>query len=802
MQKYQSTITATNGSVIRNVPVTVLKEDGSLAEIFMDREGQVQALNPLVTDSRGVFYFYAKNGRYSLRTAADGVQITDADTVLLFDPDETASDGPIADAVRRAEDAAERAETALGDSGLQNMVQDAQDAAANAAQAVIDAHQAVASIDAALIEVSEAKEDAQAAAQTASTAASDAQAVKDSLLNYDGTLSATPEWSAVPAHEDSDLDAQTQAALNRIEKLKEDQQQDDAEVLDAGAQWSDVPKLKGEYANAQAQALANRSEVLQKRTEGLLNVRAFIETPIDGVTSNQEGIEAAVAAAYAAGAELEWPAGVYVSDANIPNFHDVQHSGKGVIKRGSSTYRVKPSRDTVRVLYVAPDGSSVNDGIDASRPITIGKAIAALDASGPIRGRQQIVGAPGVYSEIVAIPRGLALNNSYLEFKFPSSPGVRGDPENWPVDGAILDGAAFRDTSTHGFDVGAYNNVSVEYLLFRGWKRNGVADTSQVKNAVNVNEFANLYLLNCCGFYNGWCNVSINPRGRCVITGGDYLGARYVINNTGGRLSFTATASTYTRVRGGLEYGLYQKHDSSTVMDYTEFSDNGKHPAAVGYGAAVFAYKSNASVDTRGCKFYRNNIDFNLRGGVLSTNTPDDNVYGVGADASSKRFLVRGNGSDDMQDWQARGVREINRATGGSSFSNTTPALIHDPYAEIRSGYFCDNLQRLDIDVLFNVTNAAATLEPSLVTPSGRVPILTTTSEVNEYARLLVSVRPVFGEASLSYTYSYYGSSGIRHGHGSLAVDARSIPLSVVLWGLVGSGGSGAVRDMRVQIVG
>ena len=220
MQKYQSTITATNGSVIRNVPVTVLKEDGGLAEIFMDREGQVQAPNPLVTDSRGVFYFYAKNGRYSLRTAADGVQITDADTVLLFDPDETASDGPIADAVRRAEDAAERAETALSDSGLQNMVQDAQDAAANAAQAVIDAHQAVASIDAALIEVSEAKEDAQAAAQTASTAASDAQAVKDSLLNYDGTLSATPSFDDVPAHADPVFDAPAQALANRTEIIK------------------------------------------------------------------------------------------------------------------------------------------------------------------------------------------------------------------------------------------------------------------------------------------------------------------------------------------------------------------------------------------------------------------------------------------------------------------------------------------------------------------------------------------------------------------------------------------------------
>lgn len=44
------------------------------------------------------------------------------------------------------------------------------------------------------------------------------------LTTFSGAISATPEWSAVPAHEDSDLDAQTQAALNRIEKLKDDQQ--------------------------------------------------------------------------------------------------------------------------------------------------------------------------------------------------------------------------------------------------------------------------------------------------------------------------------------------------------------------------------------------------------------------------------------------------------------------------------------------------------------------------------------------------------------------------------------------------
>ena len=136
MQKYQSIISGTNGSVIRNVPVTVLKEDGSPAEIFLDREGQVPAPNPLATDSRGVFYFYATNGRYSLRTSVDGITITDADAVLLNDPEEITTAGPIADAVLRAEAAAQCAEVAVEASGIPELVAAAQNAVVDANNAV------------------------------------------------------------------------------------------------------------------------------------------------------------------------------------------------------------------------------------------------------------------------------------------------------------------------------------------------------------------------------------------------------------------------------------------------------------------------------------------------------------------------------------------------------------------------------------------------------------------------------------------------------------------------------------------
>ena len=175
MQKYQSIISGTNGSVIRNVPVTVLKEDGSLAEIFLDREGQVPAFNPLATDSRGVFYFYAVNGRYSLRTSVDGITITDADAVLLNDPEEISTAGPIADAVIRAEAAAQRAEFAVEASGIPDLVSQAQNAVLDANAALQGAQSAAQLADDAKAQAASAKNAAELAQQASDTAKTGAE---------------------------------------------------------------------------------------------------------------------------------------------------------------------------------------------------------------------------------------------------------------------------------------------------------------------------------------------------------------------------------------------------------------------------------------------------------------------------------------------------------------------------------------------------------------------------------------------------------------------------------------------------
>ncbi|WP_054074740.1 hypothetical protein [Comamonas testosteroni] len=174
MQKFKSNITATNGAAIRNVPVAVLTEDGALASIFLDRAGAVPAPNPLTTDSQGAFYFYAVNGRYSLRTTVEGVTITDDDVVLMNDPEEIATAGPIAEAVAAAEAAAKRAEDAVQDSGIPELVAAAQNAVVDANNAVTQAQSAAALAGSAKNDAAAANDAAQAALSSAQSAAAQA----------------------------------------------------------------------------------------------------------------------------------------------------------------------------------------------------------------------------------------------------------------------------------------------------------------------------------------------------------------------------------------------------------------------------------------------------------------------------------------------------------------------------------------------------------------------------------------------------------------------------------------------------
>jgi hypothetical protein len=73
MQKYFDAVLSSDGSPVTGVNVTVkLNGTNTLASLFSDAAGTVPLANPVVTDNRGIFQFYAADGRYDLTFAATG----------------------------------------------------------------------------------------------------------------------------------------------------------------------------------------------------------------------------------------------------------------------------------------------------------------------------------------------------------------------------------------------------------------------------------------------------------------------------------------------------------------------------------------------------------------------------------------------------------------------------------------------------------------------------------------------------------------------------------------------------------
>lgn len=91
----------------------------------------------------------------------------------------------------------------------------------------------------------------------------------------------------------------------------------------------------------------------------------------DGVTNDTTAITNAVAAAYAQGAILRWSNdNTYLTTASIPNFHDVIHEGRAIVKRGTDLWYISPPdvNTDQKLYYNLSSGSNANDGLSASEP--------------------------------------------------------------------------------------------------------------------------------------------------------------------------------------------------------------------------------------------------------------------------------------------------------------------------------------------------------------------------------------------------------------------------------------------------
>lgn len=198
----------------------------------------------------------------------------------------------------------------------------------------------------------------------------------------------------------------------------------DAELLRTDLAATDGAELIGAGSRTQAGKNAD-----------VISVRDYITTAIDGTTSNQAGIQAAVNAAIARGCALEWPGYPqdYVSDATIAGFHSVKHVGEGAwLKRGAVRYKIENSGENRNILYTSPSGTG--DGLSDAQPAAFTSVFDYAKAKGPVLGgRWRIQMSAGTYPRVTTQITGFSAAN-YIE--------VHGPVVSYGTPTAIIDAAS------------------------------------------------------------------------------------------------------------------------------------------------------------------------------------------------------------------------------------------------------------------------------------------------------------------------------------------------------------------------
>jgi hypothetical protein len=332
----------------------------------------------------------------------------------------------------------------------------------------------------------------------------------------------------------------------------------DGEFYRAKAETALPYPLNGDWA-VDAPKFVSVGDAVLRDDLSIISVRAYTGAP-DGVTSNQSGIEEAVAAAYASGAELYWPAGTYVSTANIPNFHDVRHIGSGEIKRGSETFKITCRGNQLNKLFVATTGALGNDGLTADLPLpSIQASVDVLESLGPnLDGQWDVHIAAGVYQEAVA-SAGSLYSKNYINFRGPDVAG--GTPT------AILDGNS--KTLLTGLSLGPKWRFRCYDLLARNYAYAGLQAFIQC-----IAAFYNCHTSGCA-------EVGLNSEilNRVWVYGGshsnnDKHGVRFYSQTTG-QFNRDPRTGLGTVCSNNGQLGVQVREQSNVRGDYLTASGNG-----------------------------------------------------------------------------------------------------------------------------------------------------------------------------------------------------------------------------------
>lgn len=354
-------------------------------------------------------------------------------------------------------------------------------------------------------------------------------------------------------------------AVNSQDRDYQLQMADLLEYLNQNIETTDVSDLRAELANnvdpnLGAGMIGYKGRNLYQRAGDVLSVRDYIGTAIDGVTSNQAGIVAAVAAAKAAGATLYWPAGTYVSTASIPDFHTISHYGDGIIKRGTDTFKMNQSGGQRNIIYVATTGSDLNDGLSAAQPFaTIQAAATAVLFNweeNMLLGAWRLQLAAGTYGRATVL-RAVKCAERFQVF---------GPEANWGQPTAIIDNLLF-ETDTFGLYLNTLDRWQVKDIFFKNF-------TGTQGIGVSASNSSDFYCTNVWADNCGWAGIYMQSGDIFRVEGGKITNCREgVVAYTGVTFTIGYNSSLHpTIIQNCTQSGFTAYNSSSGHVDYAEIT--------------------------------------------------------------------------------------------------------------------------------------------------------------------------------------------------------------------------------------
>lgn len=301
---------------------------------------------------------------------------------------------------------------------------------------------------------------------------------------------------------------------------------------------------------------------MQAKVREILSAKADVAAVGDGVTSDQTKIAAAVAEAFASSRPLYWPPGTYLSTATIPNFHDVEHWGPGIVKRGSDLFRITPKLAQTNNLYVSTTGVDTNDGLSAAQPLrTLQKVCDIIAEWAPrLPGRWVINMAAGTYAENVTF-------DSATEGEFPID--IVGPVVAHPTVPTAVISAVVTSSPCIQFNVGGWFRLT-NVRMTGATTSDGVQTNGSRVTLTNVHVDA---CLNAAKGLNGSLITAVGGiwtgRGKAVAGGIGYQGLYCALHDIGGTSAVNATQIK------DFDRGLLINEGGQGHLDFTQVSNCG-----------------------------------------------------------------------------------------------------------------------------------------------------------------------------------------------------------------------------------